>query len=401
MDYLGIRPTWAEINLDALTHNYEEIRRIVGPNVRILGVIKADAYGHGSLECAKTLSNAGVDMLAVAFMDEAIALRQGGITDQILLLGHTPETNIPALIRWDVIPGVYQMDFARVLSDYCQKAGIVHPIHVKVDTGMGRIGFDWKDASEFITAINLLEGVEIQGLFSHFSTADAADKTFSMVQVERFKQVIADLETNGIHIPIKHIANSAGIFDLEGVHFDMVRPGIILYGLYPSNKVDRSKINLKPVMSLKATIVHLKTMHKGDTVSYGNHFVAEKDTLIGTLAIGYGDGFTRMLTGKAEVWINGQLAPVIGNICMDQCMVNLSEIKVVDLYDVVEIFGENISADVLADALGTINYEIVCMVNKRVPRVYFENGKIQSVRREILVNQLNSSSDNIIKTEGE
>jgi len=394
MDDLAIRSTWAEINLDALTHNYEEIRTIVGPDVRILGVVKADAYGHGSVECAKTLCDAGVDMLAVAFIDEAIALRQGGITEEILLLGYTPETAIPELIRWDVTPGVYQMAFAKALAEHCQEAGITHPVHVKVDTGMGRIGFDWTKAAKEIEAMNALQGIEIQGLYSHFSTADAFDKTYSMKQVDRFKKVIAELVEKDIHIPIKHIANSAGIFDLEGVHFDMVRPGIILYGLYPSKEVDRSKIDLKPVMTLKSTIVHLKIIHQGDSVSYGNHFVAEEDRLIGTLPIGYGDGYTRMLTGKANVWIKGEIAPVVGNICMDQCMVDLTEVKEVNLYDEVEIFGENLSADLLAEALGTINYEITCMVNKRVPRVYFTDGKVQSVRRDILEKHSNGIIDN-------
>ncbi|MGV8906594.1 MAG: alanine racemase [Acetobacterium sp.] len=394
MDDLAIRPTWAEIDLDALAHNYEEIRRIVGPDVKIIGVVKADAYGHGSLECARTLSDAGVDMLAVAFIDEAIVLRQGGITDEILLLGYTPEALIPELIHWDIIPGVYQMEFARALSEYCQEFDIIYPMHVKVDTGMGRIGFCWEDAAAFIAEIHQLEAVEVQGLYSHFSTADAFDKTYSMLQVQRFKKVIAELEAKDIHIPLKHIANSAGIFDLEGVHFDMVRPGIILYGLYPSHEVDRSKIDLKPVMKLKSTIVHLKTIHKGDSVSYGNNFVAKKDSLIGTLAIGYGDGYTRMLSGKANVWITGQLAPVIGNICMDQCMLDLSDIKTVKIYDEVELFGEFLSVDVLADSLGTINYEMTCMVNKRVPRVYFEDGKIKSVRRDILEKQFNDGDDN-------
>jgi len=394
MDDLAIRPTWAEINLDALTHNYEEIRGIVGPHVKILGVVKADAYGHGSLECARTLSNAGVDMLAVAFIDEAIALRQGGITDDILLLGYTPIALIPELIRWDVIPGVYQMEFARALSEYCKEADIIHPLHVKIDTGMGRIGFCWDKAAEVITEMNELEAIEIQGLYSHFSTADAVDKTFSLLQVQRFTKVIEDLEAKNIHIPLKHIANSAGVFDLDGVHFDMVRPGIILYGLYPSHDVDRSKIDLKPVMTLKSTIVHLKTIHKGESLSYGNHFVADQDCLIGTLPVGYGDGYTRMLTGKANVWINGQLAPVVGNICMDQCMIDLTDMKRVKLFDEVELFGENISADVLADTLGTINYEITCMVNKRVPRVYLEDGKAQSVRRDILEKQFDNDNNN-------
>ncbi|AFA47171.1 alanine racemase [Acetobacterium woodii] len=392
MEELTLRPTWAEIDLDALTNNYEEIRRIVGPNVKILGVVKADAYGHGSLECARTLCRAGADMLAVAFIDEAIALRQGGITEQILLLGYTAKEHIPDLIRWDVIPGVYQMDFAIALSDYCQETGTHHPIHVKLDTGMGRIGIDWECASTEIKAMNELPGIEIQGLYSHFSTADATDKSYTKKQLGRFKQVISELQAMNIEIPIKHIANSAAIFDVdvEGVHFDMVRPGIILYGLYPSSEVDRTKIDLKPVMTLKSTIVHLKTIHPGDSLSYGNRFVAKTDRLIGTLPIGYADGFTRMLNGKATIWHDGQQAPIVGSICMDQCMTDLTDLKAVSLYDEVEIFGNNISADVLADSLGTINYEITCMVNKRVPRVYLKDGHPQFIRRDILDHNINN-----------
>lgn len=393
MEDLALRPTWAEIDLDALTYNYEEVRRIVGPDVKILGVVKADAYGHGSLECARALCRAGVDMLAVAFIDEAIALRQGGITAEILLLGFTAIETIADLVRWEVIPGVYQLDFAKALSEHCEKIGIRHPVHVKIDTGMGRIGIGWREAAAEIEAMSQLAGIEIQGLFSHFSTADARDKTFTDEQARRFKAVMGELEQKKIPIPLKHIANSAAIFDVTGVHFDMVRPGIILYGLYPSGEVDRSKIALRPVMTLKSTIVHLKTLEPGESVSYGNHFVADTKRLIGTLPIGYGDGFTRMLTGLASVWINGCLAPVVGNICMDQCMVDLTEVADVSLYDEVEIFGENISADTLAEALGTINYEITCMVNKRVPRVYFKDGRLKTLRRDILNRQMNVNGD--------
>ena len=393
MKELALRPTWAEIDLDALTSNYEEIRRIVGPDVKVLGVVKADAYGHGSLECARTLCEAGVDMLAVAFIDEAIALRQGGITEQILLLGYTAKEHIPDLIRWDVIPGVYQLDFAEALSDHCQEIGICHPIHIKIDTGMGRIGIGWREAAKEIEVMNQLAGIELQGLFTHFSTADAADKTHTQEQIRRYQQVLLELAEKNIDIPIKHMANSAGIFDVEGVHFDMVRPGIILYGLYPSAEVDRSKIGLKPVMTLKSTIVHLKTLHPGETVSYGNRFVAKEDRIVGTLPIGYADGYTRMLNGRARVFISGQLVPVVGSICMDQCMIDLTEVEEVCLYDEVELFGNNISADVLADALGTINYEITCMVNKRVPRVFIKDGIPQSIRRDILDRQINTNSD--------
>jgi|LGOV01.1.fsa_nt_gb alanine racemase len=383
MEDLDSRPTWAEINLDALEHNYQEIRRIVGNDTKILGVVKADAYGHGSLECAKTLVAVGIDMLAVAFIDEAIALRQGGITAEILLLGFTPESAIPDLIKWNIIPGVYQIEFAIALSEYCLTMNTIHPIHIKVDTGMGRIGFLWKEAPDFIEKIDHLKGIRIEGLYSHYSTADAFDKGYSEIQTKRFKDVIREIEEKEIHIPIKHIANSAGIFDLEGVHFDMVRPGIILYGLYPSKEVDRTKIDLKPVMRLKTTIVHIKTIQKGDSISYGNQFIADEKRIIGTLPIGYADGLSRVLSNQISVWINDTLVPIVGNICMDQCMVDLSKIKATSLYDEVEIFGENQSADILADRMGSINYEITCMVNKRVPRLYYYHSELKTIRYDI------------------
>jgi alanine racemase len=381
---LELRPTWAEIDLDALTHNYREIRKIVGDQVKILGVVKADAYGHGSLECAKALISAGADKLAVAFIDEAIALRQNGIRAEIMLLGFSPEAVIPQLVKYDIIPAVYQLSFAQVLSDYCQKEGLVHPIHIKVDTGMGRIGFSYREAVEMVKAIDGLEGVFIQGLFSHFSTADAIDKAFTRLQFDRFSKLMAGIRQAGIEIPIYHIANSAAIFDLDGLHLDMVRPGIILYGLYPSDEVDRKKIDLKPVMSFKSRIVHLKTIEAGESLSYGNRYVASEERLIGTLPVGYADGYTRMLSGKAEVFINGQRAPIVGNICMDQCMVDLTDLSQVSLYDEVELFGKNLSADEVAQKLGTINYEITCLVNKRVPRVYYSHGSQIEIKREIL-----------------
>ncbi|MGL4607484.1 MAG: alanine racemase [Eubacteriaceae bacterium] len=384
-----LRPTWLEINLDALTHNYQEVRQIVGPKVKVLGVVKADAYGHGSIECGKALLDAGVDMLGVAFLDEAIALRQGGITREILLLGHTPEAMIPELIRWDVIPTVYQISFAQRLSDYCKNNDSCHPVHVKVDTGMGRLGFHWGEAPEKVLEISKLSGIEIQGIFTHFSTADAKDKTYTQMQMERFKKIMKDLENQGVFIPIKHCSNSGGIFDVEGAHFDMVRPGIILYGLYPSQEVDRSKIDLKPVMTLKTRIVHLKTIHQGDTLSYGNQYLAENDRRIGTLPLGYADGFTRMLSHRVNGWIRGQLAPIVGNICMDQCMIDLTDIGEVSLNEPIEIFGEHISADDLAETLGTINYEITCLMNKRIPRLYLENSEIKNIRRDILEGPLN------------
>nr|WP_195269872.1 alanine racemase [Eubacterium sp. 1001713B170207_170306_E7] len=365
------RPTWAEIRLENLLFNLEQIKKAAGPEARIMGVVKADAYGHG-VDVAELLQDEGVPCLGVAFLDEAIALRQKGIDRcDLFILGHTGADQIPELVEWDVTPGVYQMDFAEALSDYCVANGAVHPVHVKVDTGMGRIGFRWDEAADAVERMAALPGIRVEGLYTHFATADAQDKDFTHLQLTRYAQVVKALSDKGIEIPIKHVENSAAIIDFDKTIFNMVRPGIILYGHYPSDEVKKEKLALKPVMSFKTKIVHIKTIHAGDSVSYGRRFIADRDRRIATLPVGYADGYTRMLSGKgAEVLIKGQRAPVVGNICMDQCMVDITDLEGVSLYDEVELFGENLPVEELAEKLGTIAYELLCMVNKRVPRIY-------------------------------
>ncbi len=365
------RPTWAEINLESLISNINGIKKLAGPGATLIGVVKADAYGHG-VEVAETLQDEGVDHLAVAFLDEGIALRQKGIDRAaIMLLGFTDVDAIKELVDWDIEPAVYQYDFAKALSDYCVAENRVHPIHIKVDTGMGRIGYRWDEAVEAIVRIAALPGIRIQGLFTHFATADHADKTYTHTQLKRYAQVVKGLREHGIDIPLKHVENSAAIMDFDKTIFNGVRPGIILYGLYPSDEVKKERLPLKPVMRFMTKIVHIKTIHAGDSLGYGRAYVATEDRRIATLPVGYADGYTRMLSGKgAEVYIKGQRAPVVGNICMDQCTVDVTDLEDVALFDEVELFGEHISVDELAEKLGTINYELVCMVNKRVPRIY-------------------------------
>ncbi|MDD4509196.1 MAG: alanine racemase [Eubacteriaceae bacterium] len=365
------RPTWAEINLENLIYNLNGIKKLVGPGATIIGVVKADAYGHG-IEVVETLQDEGIDTFAVAFLDEAIALRQKGIDrSSIMLLGFTAEDTIPDLVEWDIEPTVYQYDFAKALSDCCVSEGCVCPVHVKVDTGMGRIGWQWHEAVEAIAQIAELPGITIKGMFTHFATADCADKTFTHLQLSRYAEVVKGLKERGITIPLKDVENSAAIMDFEKTIFNGVRPGIILYGLYPSDEVKKERLLLKPVMTFKTRIVHIKTIHAGDSLGYGRKYIATEDRVIATLPVGYADGYTRMLSGKgAEVWIKGQRAPVVGNICMDQCTIDITDLEDVTLFDEVELFGENLSVDELANKLGTINYELVCMVNKRVPRVY-------------------------------
>lgn len=365
------RPTWAEIKLENLLFNLEQIKKAAGPEARIMGVVKADAYGHG-VDVAELLQDEGVPCLGVAFLDEAIALRQKGIDRcDLFILGYTGADQIPELVEWDVTPGVYQLEFAQALSDYCVANGSVHPVHIKVDTGMGRIGFRWDEAAEAVLKIADMPGIRIEGLYTHFATADEVDKDFTHLQLTRYAQVVKALSDKGVEIPLKHVENSAAIIDFDKTVFNMVRPGIILYGHYPSDEVKKEKLGLKPVMSFKTRIVHIKTIHAGDTVSYGRKFTAEGDRVIATLPVGYADGYSRMLSGKgAEVLVNDHRAPVVGNICMDQCMVDITGLEGVSLYDEVELFGENLPVEELAEKLGTISYELLCMVNKRVPRVY-------------------------------
>ena len=365
------RPTWAEINLDHLLFNLENIKKAVGDDTKIMGVVKADAYGHG-FDVAELLQDEGVAYLAVAFLDEGIALRQKGIDRcGVFLLGTTEIDQIPELVEWDITPAVYQMDFAKALSDYCAENGDVHPVHIKLDTGMGRIGLRWDEAVPAIAEMARLPGIRIEGIFTHFATADSADKAFTHEQLGRFARVVKELSDRGINIPLKHVENSAAIVDFDKTVFNMVRPGIILYGHYPSDEVKKERLALKPVMALKTRIVNLKTIHAGDSVSYGRKFIAREDRVVATLPVGYADGYTRMLSGKGtEVLVKGQRASVIGNICMDQCMIDVTDLKDIRLHDEVELFGEHLPAEELAQRLGTISYEMLCMVNKRVPRIY-------------------------------
>jgi alanine racemase len=377
-DALGIkvpvpahRPTWAEIDLDHAVLNLQAIKKRVGPGAKLIAVVKADAYGHG-IELTQTLQDEGVDMMAVAFLDEAIALRQKGIDRcDIMILGLTAKDEIPDLVEWDIQPAVDSLDFARALSEYNVKNGTTTRIHVKVDTGMGRIGFRWDEAVPAITEMAELPGIELYGLFTHFATADEKDKRFTELQMKRYLDVVRGLKKNGVDIPFKHVENSAAIVDFGKTVFNAVRPGIILYGLYPSDEVKKENLKLRPVMTFKTTVMHLKTIHAGDSCGYGRKFIADSDRKIATLAVGYADGYTRMLSGKgAEVYLRGHRAPVVGNICMDQCTVDVTDVPDVAVGDEVELFGPHIPVEELADKLGTINYELVCMVNKRVPRLY-------------------------------
>lgn len=379
-----IRPTWAEINLDNLASNMREIRRLAKKSAQVTAVIKADGYGHGAKYIAQTLLENGADRFAVAVLDEALELRKSGVTVPILILGYTQPERAKAIVANDIEQAVYSYELAKALSIEAEKQSKEVKIHIKIDTGMGRIGFRTDEASiAKIKEIHKLPNLIIDGMFTHFAISDEKDKTYTQEQFDKFMWVAHRLEEEGIKIRLKHCGNSAAIIDLPEMHLDMVRAGIILYGLAPSNDVELDKIDLKQVMSLKARITHVKEINSGESVSYGRKFIASEKTKIASLPLGYADGYTRMLTGKAEALVNGVRVPVVGRICMDQCMIDVTGIDDVKVGDEVVLFGKQknsfISIDEVAEKLGTINYEVVCMISKRIPRVYIKEGNIVGI----------------------
>lgn len=384
MEY-KLNRSWAEINLDNIAHNVREIRRITNKRAEIMGVVKADAYGHGVLEVSRTLLNNGVTRLAVSMLDEAIQLRNNGITAPILILSYTDPRRADEIIANDVTQTVFSHDLAEALSDAAVKQGRKVKIHIKIDTGMTRVGFmPGYSAVKNVLQISKLPGIIVEGLFTHFASADEADKSYTYMQFERFMSIVNELSRVGVHIPVKHVANSAAIIEFPEMHLDMVRPGIILYGLYPSEEVSRDKIDLKAAMTLKANVILVKNVEKGTSISYGRIFTTSRESKIATIPIGYADGYTRLLNNKAKVLINGELAPVVGKICMDQCMVDVTDMEhEVHTGDEVVLFGKQGDKEILVDdiakSIGTINYELVSIIGKRIPRVYLHDGKISGV----------------------
>lgn len=378
-----VRPVWAEINLDNLAHNMREVKKNVKEGTLITAVVKANAYGHGSINAAKTFLKNGADRLAVATLSEAIELRKADIDVPILILGYTPTSQYSLVIEYDITQAIYNMDSAMELSKVAEKLNKTGYIHIKVDSGMGRIGFLPTDESvDDIIKISKLPNVKVEGIFTHFATADETDKSYTNLQYDRFMSVINKLEERGLAIPIKHVSNSAAIIDLTDYNLNMVRAGIMLYGYYPSQEVNKERVKLIPAMSLKAKISNIKTVSRGTGISYGQIFVTEKESKIATIPIGYADGFTRMLSSKTEACINGRRVPIVGRICMDQCMLDVSEIDNVKIGDEVVLFGYEegaLNADDVAAKLNTISYEILCMVARRVPRVYVQDRDIIQV----------------------
>lgn len=381
---VNIRPVWAEVNLDNIINNINEIKRNI-KGEEIIAVVKANAYGHGAIDIAPVLIENGADRLAVAMLSEALELREAGITVPILILGYTNLEFVEMLINNNIEQTVYSLDYAKELSKKAEGLGKIAKIHIAVDTGMGRIGFLPNNKSvEEIVEISRLNNLKITGIFTHFSSADEEDKSYTYSQIEKFNSFIKDIEKREVNLGVKHISNSASIIDVEDAHYNAIRPGIILYGYYPSDYINKDKLKLMPALSLKCQVIHVKELPKGEYIGYGRKFRTERDSVIATLPIGYADGYIRGLYGKAQVIINGKLAPIIGRICMDQCMVDITDIGPVKVGDEVILLGEDNgiknNADDMAQMLDTINYEILCMIGRRVPRIYIKDGKMVNVR---------------------
>lgn len=371
---------WKEIELDAVKNNVKNIRSLLNVGTRLLAVIKADAYGHGAVEVAKSLLFCGgADYFGVATYGEAEQLRSAGIKTPVLILGAVFDDEYAELVKDEITLTVFDFDTAKKLSDTAKKLGKTAKIHIKIDTGMARIGFlPSESAVEEIVKISKLDGIEIEGMFSHFAKADEADKLPTKKQFEKFMFIKNELLNRGIKIPICHICNSAGIIDFPEYHLDMVRSGIITYGHYPSEFVNKDKLVLQSAMSFKSRVVHVKTIEKGTSVSYGGTFTAKEKMKIATVSAGYADGYSRLLSNKADVIINGERCRVLGRVCMDQFMVDVTPLKNINLGDEVILFGKSgnntVTVEETAEIIGTINYEVLCGLSRRVPGVYIHGA---------------------------
>ena len=369
----------AEINLDNIANNLREVRKAVGEKIKILAVVKADADGHGAVEVSKVALYNGADWLGVATCEEGVQLRRHSIFVPVLLLGYTPEARIDEVILNELTQTVFSYDMALEFSKAARKLNKTADIHIKIDTGMGRIGFNPTDESlEVIEKISRLQNINITGIYTHFATADEEDKTFTFAQYEKFIYMAENTERILGHKIIKHTANSGAILDLPELCLDMVREGIILYGLYPSDKVKKS-LSVLPCMSLKTNVSYVKEVEAGVSIGYGRTFFTKRKSKIATVPVGYADGYSRALSNKAKVIINGTSVPVVGNVCMDQFMVDVTDAGDVKAGDTVILMGEDngevISADDIARIENTISYEVLCGVGKRVPRIYIKNGE--------------------------
>lgn len=414
--------SWAEVDLDNIAHNVKVLRKQLRREVEIMAVVKADAYGHGIKSTVPVLIENGVTRLAVSMLDEALELRKNNVKMPILVLSYTDPRRAREIAKGQITQTVYNMELAKALSIAGEELGIDVRIHIKVDTGMGRVGFvAGFDAIKSIEEISKMKNIVIEGIYTHFSSADEEDKTYTEMQFEKFMSICHELGRIGINIPIRHVCNSAAAIRFPHMHLDMIRPGILLYGMSPSKYCDAIDSGFKPAMSLKTNVILVKEVEQNQSISYGRTFTTKRKSIIATIPIGYADGYSRILSNKAEVLINGELLPIVGTICMDTCMVDVTDARDrqnsvandlekkerdvesifanqvdksikpefnIKVNDEVVLFGtqndKSISVDDIASIMQTINYEVTCLIGKRIPRAYIQNGKIKEVQNYLL-----------------
>lgn len=374
--------TEAKININAIMHNYDITRAKLPKNVKLLSVIKADAYGHGAVKLAKLLDDKA-DFFGVACVEEAEELKLSGIKSPILILGHVFNDSLDKIVEMDVRIPIFSLEDAKALSAEAVKQGKTALFHFCVDTGMSRIGFQvTEESADVCKEISMLPSIKAEGIFSHFATADEADLSKAMAQRDRFKKFVKMLDDRGVDIPIKHINNSAGIMNFDE-YFDMCRMGIITYGLYPSQDIDKSILELEPVMEWTARVAYVKTLDAGREISYGGTYKTTEKRVIATIPIGYADGYPRCLSNRGRVLVNGEFAPIVGRVCMDQFMVDVTGIPNVKDGTEVVLVGKQgdkcLSMEEVADMAYSFNYELPCRIARRVPRTYYLDGKLIAV----------------------
>ncbi len=370
----------ANINLDAIYENVQNAKKLLSDGTKLMAIIKADAYGHGAVPVAETIEEL-VDAYGIAILEEGIELRKAGFQKPMLILGYTAPEQYPDMIKYDISTAVFTLEMAEKLQECAAKDNKTAKIHIKLDTGMSRIGFSISEQSlEDVKKIANMPNLKIEGCFSHFARMDEADKTKAMEQFRKFQEFTGQMERAGIHIPVKHISNSAGIMEEPAVHLDMVRDGICLYGLYPSEEVHKERLSLRPAMELKAFVSYVKELPAGVEIGYGGTYTTESTMKVATIPVGYADGYPRCLSGIGYVLIHGQRARILGRVCMDQFMVDVTQIPGVRVGTEVTLFGrdgeENLSIEEISGMSHSFNYEFVCDVGKRVPRVYYRHGEV-------------------------
>jgi len=375
--------TWAEIDLDAIAHNAAALKARAGGRAELMVTVKANAYGHGAVPVARAALEGGATRLAVARTPEGVELRQAGLTAPILIMGYTLPAEARHIVHWHLTPTVNTWEQATALSSAAGESGKTVPIHVKVDTGMGRFGLLPGEVVDFVRAISRLPGLRLEGLYTHFAIADAADKTYTRRQFGTYMDVVAQLEEVGFSFPLKHVANSATTLDLPEMALDMVRCGIALYGLHPSSEVAPA-VPLRPAMTLKSRVARVRTLPPGSSISYGCTYTTTRPTPVALVPVGYGDGYHRILSNKGQVLIHGQRAPIVGRVCMDQFVVDVSDIPEVHQDDEVVVFGQQGEAKITAEEVArwaqTINYEVTTSILPRVTRVFLKGKKVIEVQ---------------------